>query len=158
MSITYERLSKKPLTFQKLTGTSIKDFEAICGKVAPLWNQLQDSKKLDGRPSKITGLRNQLLAMLMYYRTYVTYEFLGFLFGLDQSNVWRAVNKLEPLVIKVISIKKDRTLTSEELSTLIIDATEQAINRPTKGQKQYYSGKKKTIQSKQKLELMTKGK
>ena len=46
MSITYEKVAKKPLIFQKLTGTSIKDFEGICSKVAPLWKQLQDSKKM----------------------------------------------------------------------------------------------------------------
>lgn len=144
MKLTYEKLKKKPLNFQKLTGISLKEFETIAEKVAPSWQKLQDSKKLDGRPSKLPGLRNQLLAMLMYYRTYVTYEFLGFLFGLDTANVWRTVKKMEPLVIEVVAIKKDRTFKSEELSKLIVDATEQEINRPKKGQRKYYSGKKKT--------------
>ena len=81
----------------------------------------------------------------MYYRTYITFEFLGFLFSLSKSNAWQALKKIEPLVLKVVAIKKDSTLKSEELSALIFDATEQPINRPKKKQKKYYSGKKNSI-------------
>lgn len=145
MSITYEKLRKKPLVFQKLTGTSIKEFESIAEKLHPHWRIFLKSKKVEGRPPKLKTMRDHLLVMLIYYRTYITYDFLGWLFGLSESNAWQAVKKMERLVIKVVAIKKDRTLKSEELSALIIDATEQQINRPKRGQKLYYSGKKNGI-------------
>jgi hypothetical protein len=52
------------------------------------------------------------------------------------------------MVIKVVAIKKDRTLTSDELMNLIVDVTEQPINRPKNRQRKFYSGKKKDIPSK----------
>jgi hypothetical protein len=109
MSISYKKLVSKPKVFQKLSGLDVKEFEIIAQKLEPTWKELQESKKLDGRPSKLDGLRDTLLATLIYSRTYVTYEFLGFLFGLDVSNIWRAIKKIEPMVIKVVAIKKDRT-------------------------------------------------
>jgi hypothetical protein len=47
-----------------------------------------------------------------------------------------------PLAQK-ISIKKDRTLTPEKLLSLLADVSEQPTQRPTKKQKEFYSGKKK---------------
>jgi len=150
MSISYKKLVNKPKIFQKLSGLEVKEFETVVKKLEPDWKNLQESKKLDGRPSKLDGLRDVLLATLMYYRTYVTYEFLGFLFGLDVSNIWRAIKKIEPFVVKAMAIKKDRSLSSEELMNLIVDVTEQPINRPKNRQRKFYSGKKKDILLKQK--------
>jgi hypothetical protein len=83
--------------------------------------------------------------LLIYYRTYVSHEFLGYFVGLDNSNVCRLFKRLEPLVARKISIKKARTRTEDTVSELLIDATEQSIQRPKKqrARKDYYSGKKK---------------
>ena len=121
---------------------TVKEFEELAEKVHPLWKKLLKSKKLEGRPPKLKTMRDHLLAMLMYYRTYVTYDFLGYLFGLSTSNIWYAVNRIQPLVLKVVAIKKERSLKADEVAALLVDATEQPINRPKKGQKLYYSGKK----------------
>ena len=45
--------------------------------------------------------------------------------------------------MQVIHIDKKREVTREEAGYLIIDATEQPVLRTEKGQKKYYSGKKK---------------
>ena len=81
----------------------------------------------------------------MYYRCYITYDFLGYLFNLHNSNICRLFKLLEPIVAKVIHIQKDKNLTEEIVydNLLIIDTTEQKIQRPSKNQKKYYSGKKK---------------
>jgi len=154
MAISYEVLAKKPYVFQQITGVSIKDFENMVEKLLPLWKKLLDSKKLDGRPAKLKGLRNHLLAMLMYYRTYITYEFLGHLFNVDETTVMRSIKRIELFVCKVVGIKKDRTMSKGSLESVIIDVTEQPINRPKSNQRKYYSGKKKDIQSKLKSESM----
>ncbi len=46
-------------------------------------------------------------------------------------------------MIQVVHIEKKREISSEDAEYLILDATEQPIQRPKKGQKKYYSGKKK---------------
>ena len=36
--------------------------------------------------------------VLVYYRLYITYTLMEFLFGLDQSNVYRDIEKIEGLI------------------------------------------------------------
>ena len=86
-----------------------------------------------------------MLALLLYYRTYVTHEFIGYLFDVDKANICRLFKKLEPLLAKKITIKKDRSLTLDKIIKLLADVTEQPIQRPKKKSKrqQTYSGKKK---------------
>lgn len=55
-------------------------------------------------------------------------------------------------------IKKNKTLDQSELETIIIDATEIQTQRPSRHQKQYYSGKKKKHMLKVEIITDTKGK
>ena len=95
--------------------------------------------------------------ILVYYRLYITYTLAGFLFNLDQSNICRDIQKIEPLVRsclpipqKIYNITK-RLQTPEEVEQYFpgflafIDATEQQIPRPAdkERRKMFYSGKKK---------------
>jgi len=156
MTISYAVLAKKPYVFQQITGISIRDFEKMAQKLMPFWTKFLNSKKLEGRPAKLKGLRNHLLAMLMYYRTYITYEFLGHLFNVDETTVMRSIKRIELFVCKTVGIKKDRTMSKGNFESIIIDVTEQAINRPKSNQRKYYSGKKNGIQSKLRSESMIK--
>jgi hypothetical protein len=110
--------------------------------VRPLWEEkITSSYKRPGRNAKL-ALEDQVIMLFLYYRSYVTMVFVGHLFGIDDSNVCRMIKRLEPILAKVTAIRKDRTYTDKDLE-LIIDATEQPIERPRKKQKRYYSGKKK---------------
>ncbi|MDR1208451.1 MAG: transposase family protein [Holosporales bacterium] len=51
--------------------------------------------KRPGRHSKL-DLKHMLMILLMYYRHYVTQEYIGMLFDLDAANVCRLIKKLEP--------------------------------------------------------------
>ena len=82
--------------------------------------------------------------LLMYYRLYITHSFLGFIFGIDDSNVGRNINPLQPMLAKIFRIPERKVkMSEEEILKIFIDATEQGINRPQKGQRKWYSGKKK---------------
>ena len=59
----------------------------------------------------------------MYYRTYISQFFLGYLFNLHSSNVCRLFKKLEPLLAKKTAIKKNRELTSDKVLELLVDVT-----------------------------------
>ena len=82
--------------------------------------------------------------LLIYYRTYVTHAFLGFLFAIDDSAVGRNINPLQPLLAGIFRIPERRIeLAEDEIRELFFDATERPTRRPERGQREFYSGKKK---------------
>lgn len=143
MQLNYIHLSKKPTTFQRLTGLKIDEFIKIVGIIRPSWELEISKKKSHGRTSHLPTIEDKILCICIYYRTYITHEFLGYLFNLHNSNICRLLKKLEPLLAKKLSIKKDRSLTPEKILKIIADVSEQPIERPKKQQKKSYSGKKK---------------
>jgi hypothetical protein len=143
----------KPRIFRKLTGVSLSEFDLLCEQVRPAANSLFKST---GRPPVLATLEDKLTLLLVYYRSYATHELLGYFVGLDDSNVGRLFKKLEPIVARKVHIKKDRTLTNDKVEELLLDVTEQPIQRPKNNsdRKKYYSGKKK--RHTQKVELVMK--
>lgn len=95
--------------------------------------------------------------VLVYYRLYLTYTLMEFLFGLDQSNVCRDIQKMESLIRKCLPVPQKiysvtrRLKSKEEIEKYFlgflafIDCSEQEIPRPKNRQKRrlYYSGKRK---------------
>ena len=143
MHLTYTRISKYPYNFRRITGLRLETFDKLVQKVRPLFEKLEESKLRHGRRSHLPTLEDKLLCVLVYYRTYISHVFLGYLFNLHNSNICRLLRKMEPLLAKKISIKKDRTLTPEKVLRILADVSEQPTQRPTKRQKKSYSGKKK---------------
>ena len=95
--------------------------------------------------------------LLVYYRLYITYTLVSFLFDLDQSTVCRDIQKIESLVRQCLPIPQKiynitkRLKTPDEVEKYFpgflafIDSTEHQIPRPKNNRKRkaYYSGKKK---------------
>jgi DDE superfamily endonuclease/Helix-turn-helix of DDE superfamily endonuclease len=161
LSLTYSTLSKRPHIFQRMTGVSVSEFQTIATRVRPVWESSVESlKKSSGRLSVLKTFEDKLMALLIYYRTYITHEFVGYLCGLHNSNVCRLFKKLEPLMGKRLAIKKDRTLTPEMILKLLADVTEQPIQRPEKThkRKKTYSGKKKRHTRKVEMIMQDNGK
>ena len=153
MTMTHTaRLKKHPEAFRRLTGVTPEKFDWLFSQVEALyeaWNIKRLSWK--GRKRRVGGgmqfslpLEDRLLMLLMYYRTYITHVFLGFIFGIDDSNVGRNMNPLQPLLAQIFRIPERRIhLTENEILKLFFDGTEQPTNRPKHGQRKWYSGKKK---------------
>jgi len=103
-------------------------------------------------------VKDRILMLLVYYRIYIIYTLAGFLFDLDQSNICRNIQKIEPLIMTCLPIPQKLYNTTKRLKTpyeveqyfpdflAFIDSTEQPIPRPTdnKRKKIFYSGRKKT--------------
>lgn len=137
MKFSYAHLRNKPRNFQRITGLSIDQFEDIAKKSEAEWEKrVIKPKKLDGRPYGVGDLKEHILSLLMYYRCYTTQEFIGMLYGVDDSCICRSLKRIEPIVAKVVAIKKDRTLSQKDLETIIIDCTEQPIERPKEASKE----------------------
>jgi len=132
-----------------------EDFDEIMEELPALYEEAErerlsrpDRERAIGAGRKFKlALEDRLLMLLMYYRLYITHEFLGFLFDIDDSNVGRNINPLEPLLAQLFEVERRRIDTDkDEIATLFFDATEQPIQRPgQKGPRHwgYYSGKQK---------------
>ncbi len=147
-----ERLQRSPKAFRQLTGITPTAFDRTLAQLTPRYEQA-DARRKD-RPGRrrrpgagrkhALGLDDRLLMLLIYYRTYATHALLGFLFGVDDSAVGRNVNPLQPLLAGIFRIPERRVaLDPEDIRELFFDATERPTRRPGRGQREFYSGKKK---------------
>ena len=141
--LSFDRLCNEKKNFSRLTGVRLNEFHEIIRKVSPKWEEIQRKKKVSGRSSKLKTLEDEVLLVLIYYRFYVSFQFLEMLFDLDESNICRHIQKIEPILASAVKINKNRELTQSALETILIDATEIPIQRSSKNQRKYYSGKKK---------------
>ena len=141
--LTVDKLSHRPETFRRLTGVDVDTFYETAELIRPLWEERRDNFEDGGRAHSLQGHENHLLAMLPYYRCYVTYEFLSCFFNCHETTVIRSVKRTEEITVQVVHIEKKREITREDTEYLIPDAAGQPVQRPEKGQKKYYSGKKK---------------
>ncbi|MBN9121144.1 MAG: transposase family protein [Planctomycetes bacterium] len=96
-----------------------------------------------GRKVKLS-LADRVLLTSLYYRTYVTQEFVGFLFGVDKGTVSRKVQEISRCMAGVFRIPEAKVrIDPDDLTAVFVDATEQPVNRPKRKQRRSYSGKKK---------------
>ncbi len=164
--LSYNRLSRKPHLFKSFTGLSVKQFDDIY-KVIESKYEKYEIKRLSykrnrerdigaGRRFKLL-VKDRVIMVLVYYRLYITYTLMEFLFGLDQSNVCRDIEKIESLIRECLPIPQKlykvtrRLKTKEEVEQYFpgfmafTDCSEQPIPRPKNRLRRrlYYSGKRK---------------
>jgi len=109
-----------------------------------------------GLKSALDTPAEKLLFILNYMKCYSTFDCFGFNFNMTRSSAHTHVYKLFPFLIKTLdyfnALPETSLSTPEEMQqafgnveTLLIDATERAIQRPIdyEKQKENYSGKKK---------------
>lgn len=131
-------------SFRSLTGIEVSTFLEMIERLRPHWQEkVVKSKNRSGRPWGVGGLEEHLLILLILYRCAMTQDFLGVLYRTDQSAISRALHRLEPLAARILGVKHAISVTREEAEALIVDATEQQIQRPSRKQRCWYSGKKK---------------
>lgn len=156
-----KKLKKNSKLFKRFTGLTRERFSGLLCKLEPIYNENEKfrltKKRLDKPRKRAIGgglqfkltLEDRLLLVILYYRFYLTHEFLGILFNLDDSNISRTIKHINPLLARIFHIPERKIKLSddeiEEIKYLFIDGTEQPIQRPKnrKKQKSYYSGKKK---------------
>ena len=180
--LSYDRLSKKPLLFKSFTGLTVTEFDDVYDKwIAKRYDkhEIQRLSKRKERGRSIGAgrrfnldVKNRFLMLLVYYRLYITYTLAGFLFDLDQSNVCRDIQKIEPLIRQCVPIpQKAYNRLSKRLQTpseverhfpgfiAFVDCTEQQIPRPKNKtrRKAYFSGKRKRHTVKTQLMVNSQG-
>jgi hypothetical protein len=136
---------RRSASFRRLTGVSATTFDQMLKQLRDPWERRQRSKRKSGRPWQIGGLEDHLLVLLLYYRCYVTQEFIGLFYQVDRSVICRAIRRIEAPVKRLFGIRRAPQISRAEAEALIIDCTEQPIQRPKDDadQRAHYSGKKK---------------
>ena len=140
----YEKIKEyKDERFRSVTGVKRTTFLTMVEVVRKAYLELH--KGGSGRPRKLS-VEDMVLAMLEYYKEYRTYDCIGASYGLSKANAFRTIKWVEETLIKsgVFNLPGKRELTKSDIvfEVILVDTSETPIERPEKGQKRYYSGKK----------------
>ena len=147
-----DKLKKKPSTFRTLTGLSVLEFEKLLAELEPVLHERKQrqqkrrprQRKPGGGRTHTLSVAERLLLLLIYYRTYLTPDFLSILFRIDNGTVSRNIQEIALALTGIFRIPEHNVeLSEDEVREAFIAATEPPINRPKKKQKGSYSGKKK---------------
>jgi hypothetical protein len=108
----------------------------------------QDSSK-GGRKPKLSVL-DCLIITLMYWREYRTFRHIAYDYGVGKSSVGRAILWVEDTLIvsSVFNLKSKRELRENlsKIKVVVIDVTEQEIERPKRGRKNGILARKRDTQ------------
>jgi len=114
--------------FKRLTGVEHQTFKQM---VAVLEHELPSF----GRPPKLSRA-DQLLLTLMYWREYRTQFHIAQAYGVSEATVCRTIQKIEDALINSgqfqLPGKKALQPSDTIIEIVIVDATEQPIERPKK--------------------------
>jgi hypothetical protein len=114
--------------FKRLTGVQRNTFKKMLEVVE---TGLRDF----GRPPKLSRA-DQLLLTLMYWREYRTEFHIGSTYGVSEATVCRTIKKVEEVLIqsKQFHLPGKKALQPSEtvIEIVLVDATEQPIERPKK--------------------------
>ena len=131
--------------FKRDVGISLENFHFIRSKIKSHIDDVLNEKPMRKRGLKPSiSLENQLLITLYYLRHYPTFIKLGQSFGISESYTNKIYHKILDIMVKVLHVSNRKELLNKDLDTIVMDVTEQPIERPVQNQKPYYSGKKKT--------------
>ena len=81
--------------------------------------------------------------MFFYLRHYPTFAELSQQFGISESYANKIYHSISNILVNLNIVPNRKKLFEDDFSTILIDVTEQPIERPLRKQKRYYSGKKK---------------
>jgi hypothetical protein len=95
-----------------------------------------------GRKDSKLSLEDRLLLTLYYLRHYPTLINLAAVFNISESYCHKVYSRTARMLAKVQKLPNRKVLLEDAAATVVIDVSEQPIERPVKGQKAYYSGKK----------------
>ncbi len=138
--------NQKPASFLREVGIRLETFMLLVNKITQHIEKKHEKNPLKKRGKKSSiCLEDMLLLTLYYLRHYMTFVQLGKDFGISESYTCKIFHRMTTILVNVLDMKSRNELMNSDLEAIIIDVTEQPIERPKKGQKAYYSGKKNNI-------------
>jgi hypothetical protein len=140
-----KKLDSKAIVFKRLFGVLPETYDKM---TVILQKEFEKLHKHGGGPSKLS-VADKLTIALKYLREYRTMESIGADYGVSKSTVCETIQWVENTLAqdKTFKLPGKRVLkeTKNTIQYIVVDVTESPIQRPKKGQKEYYSGKKSVI-------------
>jgi hypothetical protein len=139
----YHELIKDEKAFVRISGLKRALFEELYVRV---WEKVEKRKqehpmRKRGRKTEMS-LENKLLLMLIYYREYHTCLSISKTFSISEAYASKLIHRMGRLVAEVLPLGGKGTIHHADIKAVLIDASEQTIERPQRKQRAYYSGKK----------------
>ena len=133
--------------FKQVTGVTASTYQAMLEVVNAAYEETHS--KHNGRHRKLSR-EDMLLMTLSYYKEYRTLDCIGATYDLTKANAGNTIRWVENALLKSgkfsLPGKKKLSQPTMEYEVIVVDTTEIPIQRPQKGQKRYYSGKKNDTQ------------
>ena len=131
--------------FRAAVGISRETFDAMVEVLRTAY--IKRHSKHNGRHRKL-GIEDMLLATLEYLYEYRTFECIGASYGMTKQGIHKVIKWVEDELVScgLFSLPGKKALCSDvRYEIILVDTTETPIQRPKKGQKHFYSGKKSDI-------------
>jgi hypothetical protein len=130
------------VVFKRLYGVNPDTFKKMLSILQKAYDALHQK---GGKPPKLT-VKDKLSVTLKYLREYRTMDSIAAEYGVCKGTVCLSIQWVEDTLAKdgTFALPGKRVLKrkSASIQYVVVDVTESPINRPKKGQKEYYSGKK----------------
>ena len=172
--LNYKELSRNTVKFLSLTGYTIREFQALLPHFRSQFEATMKAKTLDGKPrckrrytdyrnSPLPTIEDKLLFIQVYLKQGMIQEVHATLFGMHQPDANQWIHLLHPILNQTLAALGELPVRNAEdlklppgaslgegnVVVYFHDGTERPVPRPKNQemQKQYYSGKKNSIQS-----------
>src|SRR5215218_1169617 len=114
----YRKLSRKPELFLSVTGMNLHQFQTLLPQLTHAYDKFERRRKrkvvrtgkkrlrrIGGGAQFENSLPDRLLMLLLYYRLYLTQEFMTLLFEAeDKSLICRGIKQMRPVCESVLPI------------------------------------------------------
>lgn len=121
--------------YQQIFGVKQATFERMLGVLESAYQKLHAQ---GGKPPKLSVL-DKLVIALCYWREYRTYRHIAFDYGVGKTAVGDSIRWVEDTLLRDSSFTLPSRLKYErsgsEIETLVVDVTEQEIERPKRGKR-----------------------
>ena len=126
--------TETPDNFKRMTGLSKENFQHLCDKVDVYLKEEKERNPLKKRGLKSKIFREDRVLLTIYYlRHYPTFANLGNVFRISESYCHKIYSYYARILVKVETLPNRKYLLENPPDTVIIDVTEQPIERPVKG-------------------------
>ena len=131
---------------QRINKLKRQQYQAIFGVLKETFDKMlevlesayQELHKQGGKPPKLSVL-DKLIITLMYWREYRTFEHIAFDYDVCKSTICESVHWVENELKKckdfALPSKRELQKNSKDIEVIVVDVTEQEIERPKQGQK-----------------------
>jgi hypothetical protein len=113
------------MLFKSYTGLSVEQFDDIFKEIESKYPKHEIKRLSSLKRERVVGagrhfkliIKDRVIMVLVYYRLYITYTLMEFLFSLDQSNVCRDIEKIESLIRDCLPIPQKLYDVAKRLKT-----------------------------------------